>query len=57
LDIKEVEKKVKEWCMDEGIFKIKRPSDEKTEFIIDITYYFTRKNNDQGLLKNVKHRV
>jgi len=26
--------------MDEGIFKIKRPSDEKTEFIIDITYPF-----------------
>jgi len=40
LDIREVEKKVKEWCTDEGIFKIKRPTDSKAEFIFDLTYPF-----------------
>ncbi|NVM29131.1 MAG: DUF2299 family protein [Candidatus Helarchaeota archaeon] len=40
MDRKQVEKKIKDWCMDEGIFKIKRPSDPKTDFIIDLTYPF-----------------
>ena len=38
MDIEEVESKVKEWCTDEGIFKIKRPRDPKAEFIFDLTY-------------------
>lgn len=40
LDIKEVEKKIKDWTTNEGIFKIKRPSEPNTEFIIDLTYPF-----------------
>jgi hypothetical protein len=40
LDVEKVEKQVKEWCTDEGIFKIKRPSDSKAEFIFDLTYPF-----------------
>jgi len=40
LGIREIEKKIKEWCTDEGIFKIKRPSDSKTEFIFELSYPF-----------------
>lgn len=38
LTIKEIENKVKEWCTEEGIFKIKRPNDQNTDFIFDLTY-------------------
>ncbi|NVM52927.1 MAG: DUF2299 family protein [Candidatus Helarchaeota archaeon] len=37
---KEIERKIKEWSTDEGIFKIKRPSDAKTDFIIELMYPF-----------------
>ena len=37
---KDIEKKIKGWATDEGIFKIKRPRDEKTDFVIDLTYPF-----------------
>jgi len=37
---KEIEKTVKEWCTEEGIFKIKRPSDPKTNFIFELSYPF-----------------
>jgi len=40
LNYKEVEQKIKAWTTSEGIFKIKRPSDPKTEFIIDLMYPF-----------------
>lgn len=40
MNSKDIEKKVKSWCTDEGIFKIKRPSDPKADFIIDLTYPF-----------------
>lgn len=38
MDIEEVESKVKGWCTDEGIFKIKRPRDQNAEFIFDLIY-------------------
>lgn len=40
LHSKEIEKKVKDWCTEEGIFKIKRPNDPKADFIFDLTYPF-----------------
>ena len=40
LNSKEVEKKIKDWTTMEGIFKIKRPSDQKTDFVIDLMYPF-----------------
>ena len=40
MNIKEIEKLVKEWCTDEGIFKIKRPTDDKTSFVFELTYPF-----------------
>lgn len=40
MNTKEIEKSVKEWCTEEGIFKIKRPGDPKTDFVFDLTYPF-----------------
>ena len=40
LNSREVEKKIKDWTTNEGIFKIKRPGDPKTEFVIDLLYPF-----------------
>ncbi|MFX1297991.1 MAG: DUF2299 family protein [Promethearchaeota archaeon] len=40
MNTKEIEKKIKDWCTDEGIFKIKRPNDSKADFIFDLTYPF-----------------
>ncbi len=40
MNVVEIEKKIKDWCTDEGIFKIKRPSDDKTDFVFDLTYPF-----------------
>jgi len=40
LNTKEVERNIKDWTTNEGIFKIKRPSDQNTDFVIDLTYPF-----------------
>lgn len=38
LNTKEVERKIKDWTTDEGIFKIKRPSDPNADFVIELIY-------------------